>query len=151
MSSHLSTVAIPCDAFSCASTWVFEISSSYNADEWGPLVTAASISSGGQLRPTETRHPTRVYRSNKFASGCCLALHIENTIPRNFPSMTPPVPVNPSNNFRQSSSNAVSDLFSHQCCGTLSQFGVGCTACKFYSGWCQFDIARPTRVLNLVL
>ena len=51
-----------------------------------------------------------------------------DTRPRNFSSMTPSGPVNSSSNRRRSSANAVSDLFSQQCCGTLSRFGVGCTA-----------------------
>ena len=42
--------------------------------------------------------------------------------------MTTSGPVNSSSNCRQSSANAVADLFSHQCHGTLSCFGVGYTA-----------------------
>ena len=101
---------------------------SSNDDKWGPLVTASSISYGVQSRPTETRHPTCAYCSNKFAAGCRLALHLGNMRPRNFPSMTPSGPVNSSSNLRWSSANAVADLFFHQCCRTLSRFGVGCTA-----------------------
>ena len=88
----------------------------------------AFSSSGFQLCPIETRHLTRGYTSNKFATGCRLALHLGNTIPRNFQSMTPSGPVISLSNRRRSSANAVDDLFSHQCCGTLSHFGVGCAA-----------------------
>ena len=80
------------------------------------------------MRPTKTGHPTRSYCSNKFVAGCRLTLHIGNAIPRNYPYMTPYVPVNSSNNSRRSSANAFDDLFSHQCRGTLSRFGVVCTA-----------------------
>ena len=94
MSSHLTIVAKPFADFSRVSSWIYEIASSSNADEWVLLVTAASISSGVQSRPTETGHPTRTYRSNKFSARCRLALHLGNTRPRNFPSMTPSGPVN---------------------------------------------------------
>ena len=97
-------------------------------DEWGPLVLAASISSGVQSCPTDTGHLTRAYLSNKYSAGCRLTLHIANTRPCKFPSMTPSGRVNFFSNHRWSSSNAVSDLFSHQCHRTLSRFGVGCTA-----------------------
>ena len=42
--------------------------------------------------------------------------------------MTPSGPVNFSNNQRRSLANAVSDMFFHQCCGTLYCFGGGCIA-----------------------
>ena len=42
-SSQLTMVANLCANFSCASTWICEIVSSSNADEWEPLVTASSI------------------------------------------------------------------------------------------------------------
>ena len=128
MSSHLTMVANPCADFSRASTWICEIASSSNSYEWGILFTAASISYGVQSRPTKTGHPTHVYCSNKFAAGCRLAFHLGNTIPCNFPLMTPSGPVNSSSNRRRSSSNAVADLFFHQCCVMLSRFGFGCTA-----------------------
>ena len=128
MSSHPTMVANCCPAFSRASTWICEIASSSNADEWGPLVTADSISSGFHSRPNDTRHPTRAYCSNRFSAGCRLALHLGNIKPRNCPSMNPSGPVNSSSNRRQSSSNIVADLFFHQCSGTLSRFCVGCTA-----------------------
>ena len=115
MSYHLTMVANPCAAFYRDLTWICEIASSYNADKWGPLVTAAYKSSGAQSRPTETRRPTRAYCSNKFAAGCCLALRLVNTRPRKFPSMNPYGPVNSLSNRRWSSANAVSNLFSHQC------------------------------------
>ena len=128
MSSNLTMVVNPCAAFPHASNWICEIASSSNADEWGTLFTDASILSGVQSRPTETGHPARAYCSNKFAAGCRLTLHLENTRPRNFPSMTPPGPFKSSSNRRWSSANAVADLFSHQYRGTLSRFGVVCTA-----------------------
>ena len=78
-------VANPWADFSRDSTRICEIASSSNADEWGPLVTAASVSSGIQLSPTESGNPARAYCSNKFAAGCCLALHLGKTIPRKFP------------------------------------------------------------------
>ena len=111
--SHLTVFANPCADFPCASTWICEIASSFNADEWGPLVTDAYISSGVQSRPTDTRHPARTYCSNKFAARCRLALHIRKTRPRNFPRMTPSDPVNSSSNRRWSSANALADLFFH--------------------------------------
>ena len=119
-------VAKPCADFYRASTWICEIETSSNADEWGPLVSTVSISSGFQSRPTETRHLTRSYCSNKFAAGCRLAFHLENMRPCNFPSMTPSGPVNSMINLYQSSSNAVPDLFFHQCRGRLYRFSVGC-------------------------
>ena len=61
MSSHLTMVANPCAAFSRASNWICEIVLSSNANEWGPLVTAVSISSGVQSLPTNTGHPTCAY------------------------------------------------------------------------------------------
>ena len=85
MSSHLTMVENPCADFSYASTWICENLSSSNDDEWGPLVTDASISYGFQSCPTKTGHPTCAYCSNKFAAGCCLALHLGNMRPRNFP------------------------------------------------------------------
>ena len=42
--------------------------------------------------------------------------------------MNPYGRVNSSSNHCRSSSNAVAYLFYHQCCGTLSLFGVDCTA-----------------------
>ena len=122
ISSHLTMVENPCADFSCALTWICAISYSSDPDEWRHLVTAASVSSGFQSRPTETWHPTRAYCSNKFSAGCCLALHLGNMRPRNFSYMTSSGPVNSSSNRRCSSVNAVADLFSHQCCGTLSRF-----------------------------
>ena len=113
-SFHLNMVANSCAAFSRASTWFYGIASSYNADEWGGLVTAASISSGFQSRPTETRHLTRAYLSNKCSAGCRLALHLGNTRPRNFTSMTPYVPVRSSSNRHRSTANAVDDLSFHR-------------------------------------
>ena len=111
MLSHLTIFAKPCAAFSCASTWMYENVSSSNYDEWGTLVNTDSISSGAQSRPTKTGHPTRAYCSNKFSAGCCLTLHIGNTIPHNFPSMTQSDPVNSYSNRRRSSANAFADLF----------------------------------------
>ena len=128
MLSQFAMVANPCADFSRALTWICEIALHYNANKWGPLVTAAYISSGSQLRPTETGYPTHAYFSNKFDAGYILALHLENIRPHNFPLMTPSVPVNSSSNWRWSSANAIADLFFHQCCWTLSSFGVGCTA-----------------------
>ena len=157
MSSHLTMVTNPCSDFSCASTWIFEIASSSNDDEWGILVTDAFISYGVQSRLTKIGHPNRAYCSNKFASGCCLALHLGNTRPCNFPLMNPYGPVNPSSNRRQSWANAVSDMFFHQCCGTLSRFVVGCTAAanaldlRFFSGSRRVESARPNGVLNSML
>ena len=46
ISSRLTMVENPCAVFSRASTWIFNIVSYSNADEWEPLVTAAFISSG---------------------------------------------------------------------------------------------------------
>ena len=69
MLSHLTMVANPCANFPHASTWISAIASSYNANEWGTLVTAASISSEVQSRPTETGHTTCAYCSNKFPPG----------------------------------------------------------------------------------
>ena len=43
MQSHLTVVANPWAAFYCASTWILLFASSSNANEWGPLVTSASI------------------------------------------------------------------------------------------------------------
>ena len=128
MSSRLTMVANPCANVSRASTWICEIASYSNVDEWGRLVTSASILSGDQSHPTETRHPTCTYCGNKFATECFLALHLGNTRPCNFPSMTPSGPVNYLSNLCRSSVNAVADLFFHQCCKTLSPFGVGCAA-----------------------
>ena len=128
MSSHLTIVSNPCDDFSCVLTWIIAISSYYNTEEWGTLVTAASTSFRLQLRPTNTRHPTRAYCSNKFSFGCCLALHLGNTRPCNFPLMTTSVTVNCSSNCHWSSTNTVDYLFFHQCRGTISLFGIGCTA-----------------------
>ena len=128
MSSHRTMVANPCAAFSRALTWICEIESSSNADEWGKLVTADSISSEVQSCPTKTGHLTRAYCSNKLAAGCRLALNLGNLRPRNFPLMNPYGPVNYLSNRRQSSANAIADLFTNQCHGTLSRFGVGCTA-----------------------
>ena len=113
--------------FSNASTWIFEIASSTNSDEWEPLGTAASMSSGVQSLPTMTGHPICAYYSNKFAARCRLDLHLGNTRPRKFPSMTLYGTVNPSSNCRWSSYNAVADLFSDKCRRTLSCFGVFCT------------------------
>ena len=127
MSSHLKMVTNPCATFYRASTWICEIASSYNANEWGALVTTDSISSGAQLRPTKTGHPTCAYCSNKLASECCLALHLENTIPCKFLSMTPSFRVNSSSIRCRSSANTVADLIFRQCCGKMSYFGVGCT------------------------
>ena len=42
--------------------------------------------------------------------------------------MTPSGPVNYLSNRRQSSANTIDELFTHQCHGPLSRFGVGCTA-----------------------
>ena len=128
MSSHLTMVAKYCAAFTHASTWICEIASYSNADEWGPLITAAYISSGVQLRPTETGHPTHAYCSNKFSTRCQLALHLGNTRPRNFLSLTKSSPVNSSSNLSWSLENTVDHLYFHQCHGTLSCFNVGCTA-----------------------
>ena len=128
MSSHLTMVANPCDAFYHGLTWICEIESSSNVDDWGPLVTAASISSGVQSRPTETGHTTRAYCSNKFSARYRLTLHLGNMRPHNFSSMNPSGPVNSSSNRLWSSANAFADPSFHQCCGTLSRFGVVCTA-----------------------
>ena len=157
MSSHLTMIANPCAAFSRASTCIFEIASSSNADEWGTLVTAAPITSGFQSRPTETGHPTRAYCIKTFAAGCHLTLHLGNTRPHNFPSMTPSGTVKSPSNCRRSSANAVADLFLHQCRGTLYFFGAGCTATanalnsRFFSGLRRVKSARPTCVLNSML
>ena len=151
MPPHLTMVANTCAAFShfCAS--------SYNADEWRPLVTDDSILSGVHLRPTETRHPNCAYGSNKFAAGCRLAIHLGNTIPRNFPSMTPSVPVNSSSNRRPSSSSAIADLF---CTNIAEHCPVLVLAVQlpptrstwaFFSGWHQIESARPNLVLHSVL
>ena len=61
MLSHLTMVANPCSDFSRSSTCIFVITLSSNADEWGTLVTDASLSSGVQSRPIKTGHPTRAY------------------------------------------------------------------------------------------
>ena len=127
MSSHLTIFSNPCADFSCALTCICEVESSSNADEFGTLVTAASISSGVLLHQTDTRHPTCAYCSIKFAAGCCLALYLENTRPHYFPSMTPSEPVNYSSNRRWSSANSVADLFFYKCLGMVSCFSVGCT------------------------
>ena len=157
MSSHLTIVANPCAAFPRASTWICEIASFSNADEWGLLVTAAFILYVVQSRPTKTRHPTRAYCSKKISAGYHLALYLRNTRPRNFPSMTPSRPVNSSRTCCRSSYNAAADLFSHQFSGTLSRFGVGCTAAanaldsRFLSGSRRVESARLIRVLNSML
>ena len=157
MLSHRIMFANPFADFPCASTYIFEIALSSNTDEWGTLVTAAPISSGVQSRPTKTGHPTRAYFSNKFATGCRLALHLGNTRRRNFPDMTPSLPVYSLSNRHWSSTNAVAELFSHQYCRTLSRLSVGCTAAantldsRFFSGSLRVESAHPNRVLNLVL
>ena len=98
VSSNLTMVEKPHAAFCRALTWICEVASYFNADEWGILFTAASILSVSQSRPTKTGHTTRAYYSNKCSSGCCLALHLGNTRPRNFPLMNTSGPVNsPSN------------------------------------------------------
>ena len=74
---------------------IIEITLSSNSDEWGPLVTAVSISSGVQALPSETVHTTHAYCSNKFAAGCRLAPHLVNTSARDFPLMNPFGLVNP--------------------------------------------------------
>ena len=122
MSHHITMVEDTCADFSRSVTWIFEIASSSNADEWVPLFTAASISYGVQLHPTNTGLLTCAYCSNKFAARCRLALHLVNTIPSDFPVMTPSGPVNSLLNRRWSSSNAVSDLSFRQCRRTLSHF-----------------------------
>ena len=90
------------------------------------------------MRPTETGHQTRAYCSNKFSARCRLALPLGNTIPRNFPSMTPSVPVNSSSNRRWSSSNYVADLFFHQCRITLSHFWCWLYSCRQRAGLAIF-------------
>ena len=157
MSSHLTMVANPCATFSRASTWICEISSSSNADEWGTLVTAASISSGVQLLLTETGHPTRAYCSNKFAAGCRLPLHIGNTRPRNFPLMTPSGPVNSSSNAighqRMPLLNCFSTNFAEYCPVLVLYVQLPPTRSTHtvFSGWRQVESACLTGVLNSVL
>ena len=130
MSSHLTIVGKTCAAFYRDSTWICVIASYSNANDWGTLVTAASISSGVQSCPTETGHPTRAYCSNKFSSGWRLALHLGNTIPHNFPPMTSYRLVNSSSNHRRSSANAVAGMFIHQCRVTLSRFWCWLCSCR---------------------
>ena len=157
MLSYLTMVANPYAAFSRVLNWTFETTSSSNTDEWGTLVTAASISSGFQLRTTETGHPICAYCSNKFAAGCCLALYLGNTRPRNFLLMTPSGSVISSGNRRLSSSNAVADLFSRNVTERCPVFVLAVqlpptrSTCAFSSVLRRFESARPTRVLNLVL
>ena len=111
MLSHPTIVENPCASFPRASTWICEIASSFNVDEWENLVISASISYGFQSRPTNNGHPTHAYCNNKFAARFCLDLHIGNAISPNFPSTTPSVPVNSLSNRRRSSANSVADLF----------------------------------------
>ena len=111
MSSHHKIVANPCADFPRASTWISATASYYNAKKWGTFVTADSISSGVQSRPTETGHLTRAYCSNKLAARCWVALRILNKRPCKFPSMTPSGPVKSSSNRRRSSANAVAEMF----------------------------------------
>ena len=61
MSYNLSMVANPSDDFPRASTWISEITSSSNADEWGSLIMLTTINpESSRLQPRQGIRPVHI-------------------------------------------------------------------------------------------